>query len=105
MSRERIISEVETVEDAKKLEETVKTGYAEASIETLSNWIAVEDDLAASYERMAAKQGDPSKKGVFDQLARESKANVRALSELRRSFEDLDRARVERIKTLGGVGP
>jgi hypothetical protein len=103
MGRERIIAEVETVADAKKVEETVKTGYVEASIETLVNWIGVEEDLASSYEHLAGKPENASKKAVFQLLARESKDNVASLNELKRSFETLDRSRVARIKLLGGV--
>ncbi len=105
MKRERVIAEVETVEDAKKVEETVKTGYVEPSIEALVNWMAVEDDLATSYELLAAKPGNASRRGAFEQLANESKMNLEVLSELRKSFESLDRARVQRINLLSSMSP
>jgi len=100
MKRERIIAEVETVGDARKVEETVKTGYAEALIETIVNWIGVEEDLASSYEHLASKQGHAQAKGVFQQLAKESNENVDTLSELKESLEKLDKARVARIDQL-----
>ncbi|HME18976.1 MAG TPA: hypothetical protein VKF15_04495 [Nitrososphaerales archaeon] len=100
MKRERIIADVETVSDARKVEETVKTGYAEALIETLVNWIGVEEDLVSSYERLAAKQGNAQTKGVFLQLAKESNENVVSLTELRKSLERLDKARISRIEQL-----
>jgi len=100
MKRERIIADVETVADAKKVEETVKTGYAEAMIETLVNWIGVEEDLAGSYEHLAAKQTNAQAKNAFQQLARESRDNVGSLTELNRTLEKLDRARVARIEQL-----
>lgn len=103
MKRERVIAEVETVEDAKKVEETVKTGYTEPTIGTLVQWMAVEDDLVASYEILAAKPENASRRGVLEQLASESKRNLDALSELRKSFESLDRARVKRIILLGSM--
>ena|SRR5271157_5817741 len=100
MKRERILKEFETVDEARKVEETVKTGYAEVSIETLVNWMGVEEDLASSYEHLAAKPENASKKGVFLQLAKESKQNVTALNDLEKALEKLDRARVSRIDEL-----
>ncbi len=105
MKKERIIAEVETVEDAKKVEETVKTGYIEPIIETMVNWIGVEEDLESTYERMAAKQDAASRRGVFQRLAGESKANIATLTELKKSFENLDKARIDRIKLLAGAKP
>ena len=105
MKRERIISEVQNVEDAKKLEETVKTGYAEVSIETLTNWIGVEEDLANSYDQLAAGEKNAARKSVYRQLAQDSRSNVENLSDLRRSLEGLDKARVGRIEQLTGLAP
>jgi hypothetical protein len=105
MKRERILAEVETVAEAKKAEETVKTGYAEASVETILNWIGVEEDLASSYEHLAAKPENASKKGTLQQLARESRDNIASLTALRKAFEDLDRARVARINLLASMNP
>jgi hypothetical protein len=100
MKRERIIADVETVADARKVEETVKTGYAEALIETLVNWIGVEEDLAGSYDHLAAKQANPQAKSVFQKLANESRDNVESLTGLKVSLERLDRARIERIEQI-----
>jgi rubrerythrin len=105
MKRERILADVETVADAKKAEETVKTGYAEVSVETILNWIGVEEDLASSYEYLAAKSENASRKGMLQQLARESRDNVASLTALRKTFEDLDRARVARINLLASMNP
>jgi hypothetical protein len=105
MAKERIIAEVHTPLEAKKVEETVKTGYIEPLIETLVNWMGVEEDLAASYESLAAKPENSARKGVFEQLAKESTDNIGALSGLRKSLEDLDRARVRRIDLLDSTSP
>jgi hypothetical protein len=102
MKRERIIAEVETEEEARKVEETVKTGYVEPIIETIVNWIGVEEDLHSTYERLAEKPDSGSRRAVFQRLAGESKANMTALADLKRSFETLDTARIERINLLAG---
>ena len=100
MKRERIIAEVETVEEAKKVEETIKTGYAETAIETIVNWIGVEEDLTNSYDGLASKEKSTPKKDAFHKLAQESRKNIGTLEDLKKSFENLDRARIERIRAL-----
>ncbi len=100
MTKDRVIKEFDTVEDAKKVEETVKTGYAETSIESLEQWAAVEDDLAESYERLAASAKDPAKHDAFLKLSEESKRNVVEINGLVTYLEGLDRARAKRIDEL-----
>jgi hypothetical protein len=100
LGKERLITEVNTAEEAKKVEETVKTGYLEATIDTLINWIGVEDDLANSYEGLASKAQTPAAKAVYRRLCDESKKNIEQLTGLQKSLESLDRARVQRLKLL-----
>ena len=100
MKRERVIVDFSGAEDAKKVEERVKTGYAEASIETLLNWVAVEEDLADSYRRMAESADTQGKRTVFEQLKEESLSNISELHRLLKTLEGLDRARVARIESL-----
>jgi rubrerythrin len=105
MAKQRIISEVATPEDAKKVEETVKTGYTETSIENLVNWAAVEEDLEESYGQLAERAESPERKEVFKRLQAESKRNMVELSGLVEYLEGLDRARVKRIELLSGLQP
>lgn len=103
MVKERLISEVKSAEDAKKVEETVKTGYLEATIDTLINWIGVEDDLADSYESLASKAQTPAAKAAYKRLSDESRKNIEQLTDLQRSLEGLDKARVQRLKLLASI--
>jgi uncharacterized protein Smg (DUF494 family) len=105
MSRHRIISEVTTAEDARKVEETVKTGYAETSIENLVYWAAVEEDLEESYGRLADEAESPARKKTFRHLQEESKRNQVQISGLVEYLEGLDKARVKRIELLRGLPP
>lgn len=100
MTKQRIISEVNSAEDARKVEETVKTGYAETSIENLVHWAAVEDDLAESYGRLAEQAKTSEEQEVFRRLQKESERNMVELSGLVEYLEGLDRARVGRIELL-----
>lgn len=85
------------------MEETVKTGYLEATIDALINWIGVEDDLANSYEGLASKAQTPDARAAYKQLCDESRRNIEQLIGLQRSFEGLDRARVQRLKLLASL--
>jgi len=100
MARERILSDLGTAKDAKKVEETVKTGYVETSIENLTQWAGVEEDLAESYARFAASAETKTKKEAFHHLEEESRKNVVELSGLVEYLEGLDRARLKRIELL-----
>ncbi|HYC26932.1 MAG TPA: hypothetical protein VEB67_02795 [Nitrososphaerales archaeon] len=105
MRRDRVIVDFDGAEDAKKVEETVKTGYAETAIETVIHWIAVEEDLVDSYGRLAAGAGSVEKKAVFGDLENGSKSNVEELRRLLAELEVLDRARVARIESLTSLPP
>ncbi len=105
MAKQRIISDVASAEDAKKVEETVKTGYAETSIENLVNWAAVEEDLEESYGKLVETSESSERKEVFRRLQAESKRNMVELNGLVEYLEGLDRARVKRIELLNGLPP
>lgn len=103
-SRGRVIVEFETPADARKVEETVKTGYAETSIENLVQWIAVEGDLSDTYGRLEAKSNEPASREIFRELREGSERTISDLSKLLRSLEELDAARVKRIESLKSLG-
>ena len=103
MVKERLITEVNTAEEARKVEETIKTGYSEATIDTLINWIGVEDDLANSYDELANKAQKPKASATYKKLSEESRRNIEQLTELQRSLESLDKARVQRLKLLASM--
>jgi len=103
-TRSRLIKEFDSTEDAKKVEETVKTGYSETCIENLVHWAAVEEDLAESYGKMAEESKTAARRDAFRQLNEESKRNMVELNGLVEYLEGLDKARVKRIELLGGLG-
>ena len=103
MGTERIISDVTSAADARKVEETVKTGYAEPLIETLLNWIGVEQDLANSYEGLSRDPRRASSRSFYQGLAQEARETAMTLDEVRRKLEGLDAAQVKRIERLEGA--
>lgn len=97
--RQRILVDIETVEQARKIEETVKSGYLEATIEHLLQWIAVEEDIISSYTQLSAGKGD-SRSGMYAGFLRNSTANLKHLNEFLKACEAMDAERRERIETL-----
>lgn len=103
MSKERVIAEVRTADQAKRVEETIKTGYIEVCIENLVNWMAVEDDIASSYSELSRTAAGPAKE-AFQRLHSESRADVQKLGGLVATFEGLNKQRIARIELLRNLG-
>lgn len=107
MNRERVIVEIETLGDALKVEETIKTGYCDAIAENLVQWIAVEEDLANSYQKISDKSSDPQLKKSINNLVAESRENIILLNSVLKSIEEFGKARdlrerqIERLAQSG----
>ena len=89
--------EIESLDQAKKVEETVKTGFTEPMIESLIQWIAVEEDLESSYEHLEKARSKKEQRDAAGVLHRESKRSIAQLGELLKTIEGLDGARKRRI--------
>jgi ferritin-like metal-binding protein YciE len=100
MSRERVIVEIENLEQALKLEETVRTGYCDPIAENLVAWIAVEEDLASSYEKLSEKYPQQEIKSAMKELREESKNNIIVLHEILKSIEQLGEERDQRRQLI-----
>ncbi|HYB03027.1 MAG TPA: hypothetical protein VED17_01105 [Nitrososphaerales archaeon] len=106
MSRERIIVEIETLDQAEKVEETIKTGYCELIAENLLAWIAAEEDINDSYNKLSLKFADRAElRGVMEKLAEESKNNVNCLQRILDSIEELRAQRDQRLNVIQELLP
>ena len=99
MARERVIKEIGSLEDAAKVEETVKTGYCDDIADNIGLWIAVEEDIADSYRRLSRKL-DPRVARKLDELSKNSGETLETLRKLQKSLEALTEERSRRIHTL-----
>lgn len=98
MTRDRVITDIEGLEEAAKVEEAVNTGYCDTIKDNLTHWIAVEEDIVDSYSRMA-KAGDNHAKPLEGLIA-DSKDTLTTLKGLMNSFESLSKRRAKRIKAI-----
>jgi hypothetical protein len=103
MAKDRVIVDFKTPDDAKKVEETVKTGYAEAVVEVVLQWMAAEEDIRDSYSKMAQDSSTPSTRTAYESLKKGSESNIEELRRLLKTLESLDRAQVSRIELLGSL--
>ena len=103
MKRGRVIAEIESMEQARRVEETVKSGYSEVVIESLVQWLAVEEDLASSYEGLAKSLPDQAGREAAARLCEQSKREIESLSGLLANFEEIDRERQKRIQTVASL--
>jgi hypothetical protein len=103
MNRERVIVEIHNLGQALKVEDTIKTGYCDPIAENLLAWMAVEEDLASSYEGISAASADRDSKEAMNLLAAESINNVKLLQNLLDTVEEFGAARERRKKTIEGL--
>lgn len=99
--KDRMIAEIESLEQARRVEETVKTGFAEAIQEELVNWMAVEEDLAGSYQKMEASGEEAALREFAARLRRESEENLKSLAEILDKLKALDVQRAKRLDEIG----
>jgi hypothetical protein len=103
MKRERMIVEIETMEQARRVEETIRSGYSEAIVESLVQWLAVEEDLTSSYERLAKELPDAAGRETAGKLCDKSKKEIVAITDFIAKFEEIDRDRQRRIQTVAAL--
>lgn len=103
MKRDRMIVEIETMEQARRVEETVKSGYSEVIIESLVQWLAVEEDLVSSYERLSRDLPDAAGREAAARLCDKSRKEIVALTGFLAEFEEIDKDRQKRIQTVAGL--
>jgi len=87
--RERIIKNIETVDQAVKAEKDVEMGYHGVIEENISYWLAVEEDIVDSYTKLM-KQTDSRKiKTTLTKIIEDSKNHIRILTSIKKSFNKI----------------
>ncbi len=87
--RERIIKDVETLDQAVKAEKDVETGYHGMIEENISYWLAVEEDIVDSYTRLAKHSRNRKIKTTLAKIIEDSKNHIRILTSIRKSFNKI----------------
>ena len=87
--RERIIKDIETVDQAVKAEKDVEAGYHGVIEENISYWLAVEQDIIDSYTKLGDQSKDKKVKSTFTKIIEDSKNHIRMLTSIRKTFDKI----------------
>ena len=87
--RERIIKDVETLDEAVKAEKDVESGYHGVIDENISYWLAVEEDIVESYTKLAKKSKNRKVKTTLNRIIDDSKNHIRMLTSIRKAFNKI----------------
>jgi rubrerythrin len=101
VSRSRIIKKIENFEDAVKVEMSVESGYHGVIDEHISYWIAVEEDVADSYSKIADRTDDAKVKTVLARIVSDSRRHAQMLRDVLGTFEKIIRDEEEHARLLG----
>jgi len=85
--RERIVKDIETLQQALKLEEDVKQGYYTVVEENISYWLGVEEDIVDSYIKLLERTDNEKIKSTLAQIVEDSKNHMRILRSTRESLD------------------
>ena len=87
--RERIIKDIETLDQAVKAEKDVEAGYHGVIDENVSYWLAVEQDIIDSYTKLANKSEDKKVKSTLTGIVEDSKNHILMLTTIRKTFDKI----------------
>jgi hypothetical protein len=98
--RERIIIDIQTMEQAERVEQSVESGYVESIIENIVAWIAVEEDLSESYEKLSKSLPSSEGRQTATQLYMLSTSDADVLHRRLEEFEGFESERRKRIRLV-----
>jgi rubrerythrin len=87
--RERIIKDIETLDQAVKAEKDVESGYHGVIEENISYWLAVEQDIIDSYTKLADQSADKNVKSTLTQIIEDSKNHIHMLTSIQKTFDKI----------------
>jgi rubrerythrin len=87
--RERVITDIETVDQAVKAEKDVEIGYHGAIDENITYWLAVEEDIIESYTKLLKKTENRKIQNTLTKIVEDSKNHIRILTSIKKSFNKI----------------
>jgi bacterioferritin (cytochrome b1) len=101
--RERIITGIETLTHAVKVERDVVSGYQTIVQDNISHWLGVERDLAESYNKMMKNAESTKTRATFAEMIRDTENHIEALESIRESFKKIQSDVEEHARVLEGL--
>jgi len=87
--RERVIREIENVDEAIKAEKDVEVGYHNAIEEHVLLWLATEEDIIESYSKLVKNSENRKIKTTLTKIIEDSKNHILMLNSIRKSFDKI----------------
>jgi bacterioferritin (cytochrome b1) len=87
--RERIITRIETLAHALKVERDVVSVYHGVVEENLSYWLGVEEDIADSFTKMMNAAASQTTKSALAGIVKDTKHHIEALESIRESLKKI----------------
>ena len=84
--RERIIKDIETVDQAVKAEKDVESGYHGVIDENIAYWLAVEEDIVESYTKLVSGTNNKKIIATLTRIIADSKNHIRMLTSIKKTF-------------------
>lgn len=86
---ERIVANIENLDQAIKVENDVLSAYQRVIEENISYWLAVEEDVVESYTRMVRETAREEVKSTLTKLIEDSKDHIEVLGSIRENFRKI----------------
>jgi len=87
--RERVIRDIENVDEAIKAEKDVEVGYHNAIDEHVLLWLATEEDIIESYSKLIQQSESRKIKTTLTKIIEDSKNHILMLTSIRKSFDKI----------------
>jgi len=87
--RERVIRDIETVDEAVKAEKDVEVGYHNAIEEHVLLWLATEEDIIESYSKIMKDSESRKIKATLMKIVEDSKKHIIMLNSIKKSFDKI----------------
>jgi rubrerythrin len=89
LSRPRVIKEIETFDEAVKVEGDVESGYDRVIDEHITYWIAVEEDIVESYTKLISKTENPKIRTTLEHIVADSRRHAEMLRSVAETFRKI----------------
>ncbi len=97
---ERIVSNIENLDQAIKVEKDVLSAYQSVIDEKISYWIAVEEDIVDSYRKLADQNENIKLRAALTKLVEDSREHIEVLRSIRENFRKIAAEEAQHGKML-----
>jgi rubrerythrin len=101
--RERVIKDIETIEQAVKAEKDVESGYHGVIDENIAYWLAVEEDIIESYTKLVKQTNNRKIKTTLTKIIGDSENHVQMLTSIKKAFAKIMADEQRHARLLEGL--